>query len=189
MTTLWALEEDSRRRDRILARHSLMMKVVERKALETFWRAVTDGRDDWDTHLSTGVGYDLERLEMEIETVFGVRVESLSKPSGIAALHDAALEALGNARRAVRHDDDASTRRQSADELLNAATRLYDGIEGLFEDSTLRDFIDDGLTKTETWLSRNDDRDGRLAGQEKRLRCAEQRLSDAPETGHSAAYP
>ena len=189
LVTLWALEVDARKRERILTRHGLLMKVIERKALDAFSKAITRTPRNMDFHLASGLGYDLERLASEIEVVFGTRLDSFSRHGGIVMFHDAALEALGNARQAVRDESPAIVRRKTCRVLVQATERLYDAISQLFDDATRRAFIEDGMTRTTDWLSRHDDPSGEIASQRKRLRRARRRLNDALENGLPTLYP
>ena len=182
--TLWAFVADGRHRDRILTKHSLFMKVVERSSLEAFRDALDDPQADWRLHLSAGIGYDLERLEREVRTVLGQ--SEGPKPDelpGVRRLHDDALVALGAARRTVRERKDRDTPRVNCEILLRAAEKLYDSIEEQLDDADRKDFIEDGLAKTEAWLATNEDHDGNIGAQRSRLLDAKSRLKDGSAGG------
>ncbi|MDA1193374.1 MAG: hypothetical protein O3A46_16990, partial [Candidatus Poribacteria bacterium] len=173
LATLWALEDGGRRRDRILAQHSLLMTVIERKALDRFRQAIDDSGTDWEFHLDVGIGYDLDHLQAEIERVF----ERHEDAAGIEPLYDRTLEALGDARRAVRQDNkDADATKVSLQALLNTTERLYDQVEDLFDKASRHLFIEDGLRKTVGWLATHDDPKDSLTTQKSRLLQAKQRF-------------
>lgn len=146
------------------------MKVVERKALEAFRQALSNPRCDWRVHLSAGLGYDLDRLQAEIESALPDGAERFHR---IEPLYNRALEALGNARRATRQNDNAVSSAGRA--LLDATERLYDRIESIVGKKTRREFLTDGLRKTDAWLACHDDRNGKVAAQKARLLRAKRR--------------
>jgi len=167
--TLWACEDNGRRRDYVIARHCLLMKVIERKALESFRRDMGAPRSDWRFHLDAGLGHDLGHLEEEAERILGGSGADQS-------LYDDALKALGDARRAIRRDASVATRAATRSALLMASERLYDRIERLVGKESGRAFLADGLARTEAWLAQNADPQGRLDAQKQRLQRAIRRL-------------
>jgi hypothetical protein len=177
IVTLWALESDGRRRDRILAAHSLLMKVVERGALEAFRRSVDDPRFDGCFTLSCGIGYDLERLEEELDVVFrDGNSATVPVRTRLDALYDRTLVALGDARREAGNCDE-SARQLAFRELVRATERLYDRIERMVGATARREFIADGVAKTTAWLDVHKDENDRIAAQLRRLSEARRRMA------------
>ena len=177
ITILWASEGDGSRRERILEKHSLLMKVVERHDLEAFRSTLGNPRSNWNFHLTRGLGYDLDHLEHEIEVAFGGRERSAvhrdeERFASVMPSYDKALLTLGEARRALREQDMES----ASERLLRVSEALYDRVEQLLGEEDRREFIEDGLSKTKAWLDRNDDQDGKVRAQLERLLRARQRL-------------